>query len=192
MPGETRGLTPIRIGVNLFPAQFHHDDLLPNIEDVLSQTGLPADALELEITENIGLSDDAKVLSRLSDLRKKGVHLAFDDFGTGYASLNYLTRYPLTHIKIDQSFVRKVPGSAQDAAVVRSIIIMAHNLGLAVVAEGVETQAQAAFLQAEGCDEVQGYLYAKPLSFADFEKFLQPRQAVPLRETAQPPVRLIG
>ncbi len=181
---RTRGLAPIRIGVNLFPAQFHHDDLLPSVEDVLLQTGLPPDALELEITENIGLSDDARVLSRLSELRKKGVHLAFDDFGTGYASLNYLTRYPLSRIKIDQSFVRKIPGSAQDIAIVRSIIVMAHNLGLGVVAEGVETPVQAAFLQTEGCDEVQGYLYAKPLSFADFEKFLQPQHAVPLREHA--------
>jgi EAL domain-containing protein (putative c-di-GMP-specific phosphodiesterase class I) len=158
--------------------------LLPSVEDVLLQTGLPPDALELEITENIGLSDDARVLSRLSELRKKGVHLAFDDFGTGYASLNYLTRYPLSRIKIDQSFVRKIPGSAQDTAIVRSIIVMAHNLGLGVVAEGVETPVQAAFLQTEGCDEVQGYLYAKPLSFADFEKFLQPQHAVPLREHA--------
>jgi EAL domain-containing protein (putative c-di-GMP-specific phosphodiesterase class I) len=170
---RTRGLAPIRIGVNLFPSQFHHDDLLADIEDVLRQTGLPPDSLELEITENIGLTDDGKVLARLTALREMGVHLAFDDFGTGYASLNYLTRYPLSRIKIDQSFVRKIPHNRQDAAIIRSIIVMAHNLGLEVVAEGVETQEQAAFLQNEGCDQVQGFLFAKPLPNSKFEEFLK-------------------
>lgn len=146
--------------------------MLTDIEEVLSQTGLPADSLELEITENIGLNDDGKVLTRLTALRAMGVHLAFDDFGTGYASLNYLTRYPLSRIKIDQGFVRKIPESRQDAAIVRSIIVMAHNLGLEVVAEGVETPEQAAFLQEEGCDQVQGFLFAKPLPKARFEEFL--------------------
>jgi diguanylate cyclase (GGDEF)-like protein/PAS domain S-box-containing protein len=169
---RTRGLKPIRIGVNLFPAQFHHDSLLTDIEDVLSQTGLPADSLELEITENIGLNDDGKVLARLTALREMGVHLAFDDFGTGYASLNYLTRYPLSRIKIDQSFVRKIPENKQDAAIVRSIIVMSHNLGLEVVAEGVETPEQAAFLQEEGCDQVQGFLFSRPLPNGAFAELL--------------------
>jgi diguanylate cyclase (GGDEF)-like protein/PAS domain S-box-containing protein len=170
---RTLGLSPIRIGVNLFPAQFHHESLLAEIEDILLQSGLPADALELEITENIGLNDDGKVLAPLTALRNKGVHLAFDDFGTGYASLSYLTRYPLSRIKIDQSFVRKISDSLQDTAIIRSIIVMAHNLGLAVTAEGVETPAQAAFLRAEGCDEVQGFLYAKPRPNAEFVEFLR-------------------
>jgi diguanylate cyclase (GGDEF)-like protein/PAS domain S-box-containing protein len=169
---RTRGLMPIRIGVNLFPAQFHHDSLLTDIEEVLSQTGLPADSLELEITENIGLNDDGKVLARLTALREMGVHLAFDDFGTGYASLNYLTRYPLSRIKIDQSFVRKIPENRQDAAIVRSIIVMAHNLGLEVVAEGVETPEQAAFLQEEGCDQVQGFLFSRPVPNGAFAELL--------------------
>jgi diguanylate cyclase (GGDEF)-like protein len=167
------GHRPIRIGVNLFPAQFHHEDLLADIEEILRQTGLPSEALEVEITENIGLSDEARVLSSLQAMRGKGMHLAFDDFGTGYASLSYLTRYPLSHIKIDQSFVRKIPESTRDAAIVRSIIIMAHNLGLEVIAEGVETAAQAAFLKAERCDEAQGFLYAKALSVEQFEEFLR-------------------
>ena len=169
---RTRGLKPIRIGVNLFPAQFHHDSLLTDIEDVLSQTGLPADSLELEITENIGLNDDGKVLARLTALREMGVHLAFDDFGTGYASLNYLTRYPLSRIKIDQSFVRKIPNNRQDAAIVRSIIVMSHNLGLEVVAEGVERRDQASFLQDEGCDQVQGFLFSRPLPNGAFAELL--------------------
>jgi len=169
---RTRGLMPIRIGVNLFPAQFHHDSLLTDIETVLSQTGLPPDSLELEITENIGLNDDGKALARLTALREMGVHLAFDDFGTGYASLNYLTRYPLSRIKIDRSFVRKIPENKQDAAIVRSIIVMAHNLGLEVVAEGVETSEQAAFLQDEGCDQVQGFLFSRPLPNGAFAELL--------------------
>jgi EAL domain-containing protein (putative c-di-GMP-specific phosphodiesterase class I) len=136
---------------------------------------LPAESLELEITENIALGDDEAMLVSLRALRAKGVGLAFDDFGTGYASLSYLTRYPLTRIKIDQSFVRKITNESvsQDTAVLRSIILMAHNLGLQVIAEGIETAIQAAFLQAEKCDEVQGFLYAKPLPAAEFEEFLR-------------------
>jgi diguanylate cyclase (GGDEF)-like protein/PAS domain S-box-containing protein len=172
--GEWRGLglPALRVAVNLFPAQFDRDGLVAEIEQVLRRTGVPADVLELEITENIGLSDEAKLLPPLQALRDKGVHLAFDDFGTGYASLSYLTRYPLSHIKIDKSFVRKIPDCARDTAIVRSIIVMAHNLGLQVIAEGVETQVQAAFLQAEGCDEVQGFLYGKPVAAEQFEQLL--------------------
>jgi diguanylate cyclase (GGDEF)-like protein/PAS domain S-box-containing protein len=173
---RSRDLPPIRIGVNLFPAQFHHETLLTDIEDILRQSGLPADGLELEITENIALSDDGRARASLMALRNTGVHIALDDFGTGYASLSYLTRFPLSRIKIDQSFVKKISDKGQDAAIVRAIIVMAHNLGLEVVAEGVETPAQAVFLQAEGCDEVQGFLYAKPLPIAEFEKFVRASQ----------------
>jgi EAL domain-containing protein (putative c-di-GMP-specific phosphodiesterase class I) len=109
------------------------------------------------------------------------VNIAFDDFGTGYASLSYLTRFPLSRIKIDRSFVRKVTDGAEDAAIVRSLIAIAHNLGLKVTAEGVETQAQAAFLLREQCDEAQGFLYAQPLAAAEFEAYLK-QQSAPLRE----------
>lgn len=171
-------LPKIRVGVNLFPAQFHDGTLLGDVEAALLQTGLPAEALELEVTENIALGQDEAMLASLRTLREKGVGLAFDDFGTGYASLSYLTRYPLSRIKIDQSFVRKISDShsAEDTAIVRSIIVMAHNLGLEVTAEGVETPAQAAFLQAQGCEEVQGFLYARPLPIAEFERFLRSHQ----------------
>jgi diguanylate cyclase (GGDEF)-like protein/PAS domain S-box-containing protein len=170
------GLPPVRIGVNLFPAQFSDGTLLSDVEFALRETGLPAEALELEITENIALGNDETVLEHLNALRAKGISFAFDDFGTGFASLSYLTRYPIARIKIDQSFVRKISARSENTAIVRSIIIMAHNLGLQVIAEGVETPDHAAFLHAEGCDEVQGFLYAKPLANADFEAYLRSNQ----------------
>jgi EAL domain-containing protein (putative c-di-GMP-specific phosphodiesterase class I) len=104
------------------------------------------------------------------------VRLAFDDFGTGYASLNHLTRFPIWRIKIDRSFVNRITNSVEDAAIVRLLIAMAHNLGLRVVAEGVETEAQAAFLLKEQCEEAQGYLYARPLPAAEFETYLKGRR----------------
>jgi EAL domain-containing protein (putative c-di-GMP-specific phosphodiesterase class I) len=100
------------------------------------------------------------------------VKLAFDDFGTGYASLNYLTRFPVSRIKIDRCFVAKITDGSNDATIVKSLIAMAHNLGLKVIAEGVETEAQAAFLVQEGCEEAQGFLYSKPLPDAEFERYL--------------------
>ena len=165
----------VRIGVNLFPAQFHDGTLLEDVEAALLQSALPAEALELEITENIALGHDDAMLAHLRALRAKGVGLAFDDFGTGYASLSYLTRYPLSRIKIDQSFVRKIndASTSEDTAIVRSIIVMAHNLGLGVTAEGVESPVQAAFLRAKKCDEVQGFYYARPLPAREFEEFVR-------------------
>ena len=172
------GLPHFSIGVNLFSAQFHGPTLVDDVETALRQSGLPADALEIEITENIALGEQEESLEALRTLRARGVKLAFDDFGTGYASLSYLARYPLTRLKIDQSFVRKLTGAytLADTAVVRAIIVMAHNLGLQVIAEGVETATQAAFLRAERCEELQGYLYAKPLAAADFEAYLRANQ----------------
>jgi diguanylate cyclase (GGDEF)-like protein/PAS domain S-box-containing protein len=169
---RAKGLPLGRIGVNLFPTQLHGDALLKDIEDALRESGLPAPALELEITENVALNYEAAIepLQKLADL---GVKLAFDDFGTGHASLSYLTRFPLSRIKIDRSFVHNITDNAEHAAIVRSLIAMAHNLNLEVIAEGVETQAQAAFLLKESCEEAQGFLYAKPLPADEFEAFLR-------------------
>jgi diguanylate cyclase (GGDEF)-like protein/PAS domain S-box-containing protein len=162
------------IAVNLFPAQFRSGTLVKDVEEALAESGLPPEALELEITENIALDHDDSVLAPLVQLRAMGVSIAFDDFGTGYASLSYLTRYPLTRIKIDRGFVRKIGESpaSEDTAIVRSIIAMASNLGLAVTAKGVETLAQSAFLRAEGCHDLQGYLFSRPLPAAEFDAFL--------------------
>ncbi len=172
---RAKGLPPIRMGVNLFPAQFRNGSLLLDVEQALSESGLPPDALELEITENIALGREEGTLAPLKALRARGVGIAFDDFGTGYASLSYLTRYPLTRIKIDRSFIQKIgeQSAAEDTAIVRSIIVMGRNLGLEVIAEGVETTAQADFLKAEGCPELQGFLFSKPLPANAFEHYLR-------------------
>ena len=172
------GLALDRIAVNLFPAQAYSAALVAEVEAALRATGLPSDCLELEITENAALTGEAPdaTLQRIDAL---GVKLAFDDFGTGYASLTYLTRFPVWRIKIDRGFVARITDSPEDAAMVRSLIAMAHNVGLSVIAEGVETEAQAAFLLKEHCEEAQGFLYAKPLPAAEFESYLKARPESP-------------
>jgi EAL domain-containing protein (putative c-di-GMP-specific phosphodiesterase class I) len=145
------------------------------IEAALQHSGLPASTLELEITETVALKHD-EAIEPLRELHAKGIQLAFDDFGTGYASLSYLTRYPVSRIKIDRSFVANIGDGAQDAAIVRSLIAMAHSLGLAIIAEGVEEAGQTEFLLREKCEEAQGFLFAKPLPAAEFEAFVRSRQ----------------
>jgi diguanylate cyclase (GGDEF)-like protein/PAS domain S-box-containing protein len=172
------GLPLERIAVNLFPAQAYSAALASDVEAVLRATGLPPDCLELEITENAALNGEAPDAT-LQKVDALGVKLAFDDFGTGYASLTYLTRFPVWRIKIDRGFVSGISDSLDDAAMVRSLIAMAHNLGLSVIAEGVETEAQAAFLLKEHCEEAQGFLYAKPLPAAEFETYLRTRPVPP-------------
>jgi EAL domain-containing protein (putative c-di-GMP-specific phosphodiesterase class I) len=180
---RAQGLPLARIGVNLFPTQAHGGTLVKDVEEALRASGLAPDALELEITENIALNyQDA--IEPWKTLHDFGVELAFDDFGTGYASLSYLTRLPLARIKIDRSFIAKVSEAAENSAIVRSLIVMAHNLGLQVIAEGVETEAQASFLRNEHCDEAQGYLYAQPQAAVDFERYVRTRLSVPTAENA--------
>jgi diguanylate cyclase (GGDEF)-like protein len=171
---KMKGLPPIRVGVNLFEAHFAEELLLQDVEEALLISGLAPERLEIEITENIALSRQGKIFHSLQVLREMGVGVAFDDFGTGYASLSCITKYPLTRIKIDRSFVTNIVAgsSAEDTAVASSIIVMAHNLGLAVTAEGVETLAQAAFLRSKDCEEVQGFFYARPMPASEFEDLL--------------------
>jgi len=168
------GLPLDRISVNLFPCQSRNATLPWIVKEVLETSGLPADALELEITENVALNHE-NAIAPLQALHASGVKLAFDDFGTGYASLSYLTRFPVSRIKIDRSFVAKITDDARDAAIVRSLIAMAHNLGLAITAEGVETAEQAKFLLNENCEEAQGFLYSKPMTAQDFGDYLRAR-----------------
>jgi diguanylate cyclase (GGDEF)-like protein len=169
------GLSLSRVGVNLFPSQAHDRGLVDDVQRALAETGLPPDALELEITEYVAFNyEDPE--GPLQKLHEAGVLLAFDDFGTGYASLNYLTRFPVSRIKIDRSFISKITDTVEDAAIVRSLIAMAHNLDLEVIAEGVETATQAAFLLNERCQEAQGFLYSKPLPAAEFAAYLRTKR----------------
>ncbi len=178
---EWRAMHPdFRIAVNLFAAQFRTDDLLETVHAALQAHGLPGNALELEITENIVLGQEELVLPQLEAVRTLGVALAFDDFGTGYASLNLLKSYPISHIKIDKSFTQAIASSPSDRAIVASLIDLAHQLGLEVIAEGIETQDQWEELAGRRCEEGQGYLSGKPVPAALFEELFVHERPQPL------------
>ncbi|WP_404302969.1 putative bifunctional diguanylate cyclase/phosphodiesterase [Alicycliphilus denitrificans] len=166
------GAEDFRIGVNLFGAQFRVNDLVQEVVAALRRHGLPPEALELEITENIVLDNDDLVLEALQRLRYLGVGIAFDDFGTGYASLSLLKRYPLSRIKIDRSFVQSLLESERDASVVRAILDLSRSFGFETIAEGVENVSQLQRLLDFGCEEGQGYLFGRPISAEDFTDLL--------------------
>ncbi len=165
------GMERFRIGVNLFGIQFRAGDLSQKVMDALARHRLPPHALELEITENIALDNEEIVLPPLRALHGIGVGIAFDDFGTGYASLSLLKHYPLTRLKIDRAFVQQILESRQDDAVVRAILDIARNFDLEVIAEGVETEAQREKLRQYGCKEAQGYLFGKPMPAESFASY---------------------
>lgn len=158
------------MAVNLSALQFKRGNLLETVANALEQSGLPADQLELELTESILLQDVDVVIKTLRSLKEMGVKLSIDDFGTGYSSLSYLKRLAVDKLKIDQSFVRDLAEGSDSEAIVRAIIQLGHTLQLKVIAEGVETAAQLAFLRDYGCDEVQGYYYSRPVVAAEFIK----------------------
>jgi diguanylate cyclase (GGDEF)-like protein len=162
------GAESFRIGVNLFGVQFRVGDLVSEVQETLARHGLPPEALELEITENIALDNDEIVLEALQRLRAHGVGISFDDFGTGYASLSLLKTYPLSRIKIDRSFVQGMLESKRDASVIRAILDMAHSFDLETIAEGIETSAQRGYLWGQHCIEGQGYLFGKPMPALQF------------------------
>jgi diguanylate cyclase (GGDEF)-like protein len=160
------------VAVNLSPVQFREPTLVEMVKAALSQSGLPSNRLELEITEGVLLSDEIRTLEVLQELRSLGVRISMDDFGTGYSSLSYLRKFPFDKIKIDQSFVRQVPHDEESAAIVRAIITMGSCLGMSTTVEGVETNAQFDFSVAEGCDTIQGYLISRPLDQQSFTTLL--------------------
>jgi diguanylate cyclase (GGDEF)-like protein/PAS domain S-box-containing protein len=162
------GLPPLRVSVNLSPVQFRRRTLPLLVAKVLAETGLDPRRLDLELTESAVLEDFEAVADDMQQLIQLGVHLSIDDFGTGYSSLGYVKRFPVDRIKIDQSFIRNMVTDPNDAVIVRTIMTLAHSLNIAVVAEGVETTDQLASLRAEGCDEVQGYYFGRPMPAADF------------------------
>jgi diguanylate cyclase (GGDEF)-like protein/PAS domain S-box-containing protein len=170
---QTAGLGQLRIAVNLSPRQFTQKGLAQSIAAILAETGLDARYLELELTESMVMTDVDHAITILRELKHLGVQIAIDDFGTGYSSLSYLRRFPIDVLKIDQSFVRDITLEEDGAAIVRTIISLAHSLRLKVVAEGVETPAQLAYLRAHACDQVQGYLFSRPVPAADFELMIR-------------------
>lgn len=158
-----QGIRLPRMVVNLSPRQFRQKQLVQTFSRVLSETGVDPHWLGLEITENVIMENPEVSIGVLRELKAQGIELSLDDFGTGYSSLGYLKRFPIDKLKIDQSFVRDITTDADDEAMVAAIIVMAHQLNIRVVAEGVETAAQLAFLREHGCDEYQGYYFSKPL-----------------------------
>ncbi len=175
------GLSRIRIAVNLSPVQFRKRTVPLLVAKVLAETGLEGQYLDLELTESIMMQDMSAVERDLHQLVELGVHLAIDDFGTVYSSLAYVKRFPVDRIKIDQSFVRNMVDDVNDAAIVRAIITLGHSLNVTVVAEGVETVDQLARLRAEGCDEIQGYYFGKPMPAADFADLIRGGSPIALR-----------
>ena len=175
---QDAGLGKLRVAVNLSARQFSAADLLPGIEAVLNDTGLDPSCLELELTESLFMSDVTPAVELLHRMKSLGVNLSIDDFGTGYSSFSYLSRFPIDVLKIDRSFVNDITHDANDAAIVASIIALAHNLRLSVIAEGVETAEQLDYLRHQGCDEMQGYYFSKPLPAHEFEQLLRQRRGL--------------
>ena len=157
------GFAGFHVSVNLFDSQLRQDRLTSIVTSALDEHVLPPDALELEITENVFLQRDELMIRPLRRLRELGVGVAFDDYGTGYASLSLLKGFPLSRLKIDQSFVRDLCTNSEDAAVVRTIIYLAHSFGLDVTAEGIEREEQRMRLRELGCESGQGYLFGRPV-----------------------------
>jgi diguanylate cyclase (GGDEF)-like protein/PAS domain S-box-containing protein len=165
---EQMGLPPVRIAVNLSPVQFAKRDVARHVMEVLEATGLEPSRLELELTENIVIQNNQNTSENLRRLQELGVSFSIDDFGTGYSSLAYVKNFPVNRLKIDQGFIRNLESDLNDAAIVRAIVNLGHSLNLDVIAEGVERAEQLEILRKEGCDEVQGYFFSRPLPAKDF------------------------
>lgn len=167
------GLPEMILAVNLSAAQFRHKGLPDLVDQLLAETKIPPHCLELELTESAAMDDPTSSIDVMNELHQRGVLMSIDDFGTGYSSLSYLKKFNISKLKIDQSFVRDIVADADDRAIVKAIIQMAHSLGFKTIAEGVETEAQREFLVQEGCNEAQGYLFSRPLPADQFARYCQ-------------------
>ncbi len=167
------GLPPLTLAVNVSPHQFRRGDICAMVATVLDETGFPPEQLELEITETGLMENQENAVVILNSLRAQGVRLAIDDFGSGYSSLGYLKNFPLDVLKIDKSFIDDIPFHQDDMEIAATIVAMGHILGFKVLAEGVETAAQLAFLQEKGCDSYQGYIKSQPVSAHEFVELLR-------------------
>jgi diguanylate cyclase (GGDEF)-like protein/PAS domain S-box-containing protein len=170
---QAAGLPVVPVAVNLSVVQFRHPGLRDSLAEALRDSGLPAAMLELELTESVAMEDSTFTIATIASLKQLGVTLSIDDFGTGYSSLSYLKRFAVDKLKIDQSFVRGLHHDPQDEAIVTTVISLARSLGLTTVGEGVETAEQRDFLRRNGCDELQGYLFSRPLPAEAFETLLR-------------------
>ncbi|HSW25855.1 MAG TPA: EAL domain-containing protein, partial [Burkholderiaceae bacterium] len=170
---QRAGLPPVRVSVNLSPRQLNDPELLAAVQDVLAETGLKPDLLELEVTESSVMHNVERALEVLCALKDMGLRLAIDDFGTGYSSLAQLKRFPIDTLKVDRSFIRELPADSEDKAIAEAIIAMGRTLSLTVVAEGVETREQQEFLRERLCDQMQGFFFSKPVAAADFAELLR-------------------
>jgi EAL domain-containing protein (putative c-di-GMP-specific phosphodiesterase class I) len=177
------GHAHLHVAVNCSAQQFQRADFVATVARVLRESGLPAERLDLEITEGVIVHHSEEVMARFEALDGMGVRISIDDFGTGYSSLAYLKRFAIQQLKVDQSFVRDISSDPDDAAIVSAIIAIARSLGLEVIAEGVETAEQLSFLKALGCTRAQGYYFSKPLPAEELTPFLggwtpKPRKVV--------------
>jgi EAL domain-containing protein (putative c-di-GMP-specific phosphodiesterase class I) len=184
---QDAGLTPVTISVNLSARQLQKRDISGVIREILRESGLQPCFLELEIVESMVMRNVDSVVTIMKELKKLGIQLAMDDFGTGYSSLSYLKRFPFDKLKIDLSFVRDIFVDPESAAIVRTIIAMAHNLNLHAVAEGVETEAQLDYLRLHGCDEIQGYIISRPVTAQEFEVLLRRDRWLQTSDDSAPP-----
>jgi EAL domain-containing protein (putative c-di-GMP-specific phosphodiesterase class I) len=170
---QDAGLPPLPIAVNVSAVEFRDKGFVEGVRRILSETGLPAQYLELELTEGVLMEDAESATSVLLQLKAMGVHLAIDDFGTGYSSLSYLRKFPIDALKIDQSFIRQNTTTPNESSIVSAVIAMGRSLKLRVVAEGVETLEELVVLQGLQCDEAQGFYFSRPVAAAQFADLLQ-------------------
>ena len=168
-----RGLGPITMSVNASIEQLRAPGFLDTVKDVLFETGLAPEYLELEVTESILMQDYAKNIAVINQLRNMGIRIALDDFGTGYSSFNYLTRMPIDTLKMDKSFIDNISTNSKDCYVAETIIQLAHKLHVEVVAEGVETTDQLSILKANNCDIIQGYIFSRPLMTRNYSELVE-------------------
>ncbi|MFZ6723047.1 bifunctional diguanylate cyclase/phosphodiesterase [Undibacterium sp. Ji49W] len=170
---QANGLPDLLIAVNLSAVQFRHHDLPAMVTRILREADMPPECLELELTEGVAMHDPQGAIAVMNNLHERGVRMSIDDFGTGYSSLSYLKQFKVYKLKIDQSFVRDISTDPEDRAIVSAVISMARSMGLMTIAEGVETTEQLEFLRQQACDEVQGYLYSRPLPPEQFEAYVR-------------------
>jgi len=182
---QDAGLPHLTMAVNLSALQFRRQDLVAGVRQVLAETGLAPRHLELELTESMIMRDPEQVIGVLRQLADMGVQLSVDDFGTGYSSLSYLKRFPIDKVKIDQSFVRDITTDPDDAAIAKTIVSIAHDMRLKVIAEGAETEGQVSMLRGYGCDEMQGYLFSRPLPPQELEALLREGRRLPVKVAAE-------